>query len=483
MKPYKIILIVSLALVLLTPAISASEFSWVQNGTGYWAPAYELVSGNATTVCTGAAYLRTCEPVNASEYCYNLNDGTGSESFWSWNYAPIMTAWLNSKGTPHRFDLWIGCCGTNKVPCDSFAWIIPTSLDHVWSLASDPTSYPVPVCDFTATPASGSAPLSVTITDTSTNSTTARTWTIRHNSTGSVVTSGASSWIAMLNDDGNYDVGLAASNIFGNCTKFSPGYIQVNGTNPYIDVEIKDSSSGSMIQHAGVGIYDYTHTVWRNTTTNTGIVYYDSTGASYEYPLSVGQTVKLAAWATGFGTLYKDVTIQYNGQWHQPNAVQMLLIKNATLPSSGNATITVNVVSNANGGPLDGAYVLVTNNALLYGVSKLTTGGGSAVFSNIPAGDDYEILITKQGYNSATMYTDAPANVVTTVDVSLVLQGATPTPTGTITTTPTGTGTYDDRTDTEKMDALGSDALGWSFLILPLICVGIVFEIIKKMGK
>jgi len=85
------------------------------------------------------------------------------------------------------------------------------------------TSGSAPVADFSGTPTSGNAPLSVTFTDSSTNTPTSWSWTFGDSSTSTVQNPGHT-----YNAAGNYTVALTATNQYGNNTCTKNNYITVS---------------------------------------------------------------------------------------------------------------------------------------------------------------------------------------------------------------------------------------------------------------
>lgn len=91
-----------------------------------------------------------------------------------------------------------------------------------------------PVADFSATPLSGAAPLTVDFTDLSSNSPTGWNWTF-----GDGGTSSAQSPSYTYNAAGVYTVSLNATNSFGSDTKTVTDYITVTGT-PSVALHVND---------------------------------------------------------------------------------------------------------------------------------------------------------------------------------------------------------------------------------------------------
>jgi len=90
--------------------------------------------------------------------------------------------------------------------------------------AGNPPVANPPVAEFSATPTSGNAPLTVTFTDQSTNSPIYWRWTF-----GDGGTSTQQNPTHQYTTAGTYTVSLTATNACGNNTKTKTGYITVNG--------------------------------------------------------------------------------------------------------------------------------------------------------------------------------------------------------------------------------------------------------------
>ncbi|MFA4877621.1 MAG: PKD domain-containing protein [Methanoregula sp.] len=84
-----------------------------------------------------------------------------------------------------------------------------------------------PVANFTATPLSGKAPLTVTFTDTSSNAPTSWNWSF-----GDGATSAIQSPVHIYSNTGNYTIVLNATNVDGTGSLNQPGYISVSAASP-----------------------------------------------------------------------------------------------------------------------------------------------------------------------------------------------------------------------------------------------------------
>jgi PKD repeat protein len=102
------------------------------------------------------------------------------------------------------------------------------------------TVTPPPVANFTATPKTGTAPLTVQFNDTSTNSPTSWKWAYKNATVGwtqfSTVRNASYTFPA-----GTYDINHTATNTAGSDDEIKTGYITVSTAIPYIDVSISGS--------------------------------------------------------------------------------------------------------------------------------------------------------------------------------------------------------------------------------------------------
>lgn len=213
---------------------------------------------------------------------------------------------------------------------------------------------------------------------------------------------------------------------------YVPNAITVSSSaNISIQVHTLDGNAGGSLYGAEVGIFDYDGLVWsQNQTASSGYATFSYTGASNEHPLTVGKHVLIGASATGYRPGYVNLTIPYNGY-----ILPLPLYRTDILPSSGNATVVVNVVKNIDGSALQGASVFVENADLMLGIIKSTNAAGTISFVDLPSDGPYSLEVSKSGYQTASMMIEPPADEVTTIDISLVAIGATPTPTTTGTVT------------------------------------------------
>lgn len=114
--------------------------------------------------------------------------------------------------------------GTPSPPPDPFGTTNTSGTRNhsVWAVVGAAVS--VPVADFTGTPLSGTAPLSVTFADASTNIPTSWAWTF-----GDGGTSTSQNPTHSYTTPGTYTVVLVATNSAGSNTKTRTGYVSVGG--------------------------------------------------------------------------------------------------------------------------------------------------------------------------------------------------------------------------------------------------------------
>ncbi|MDD5188656.1 MAG: carboxypeptidase regulatory-like domain-containing protein [Methanoregula sp.] len=169
-----------------------------------------------------------------------------------------------------------------------------------------------------------------------------------------------------------------------------------------LTLDVRDAQTGYYVPAAEVGIKNTTSGIWQNTTTTTGTETFTTTANTY--PLSVGQPVTLAASKTGYNPASTFIHIPDNVYRAYLN-----LVPTTATPSPGYFSLQVSVVSDENGGPINGATVTVDDgstpliNELPSGQSKKTNTAGSAFFQNVPAGE-WQVTVTADNFASTTLY-------------------------------------------------------------------------------
>ncbi len=219
----------------LNPGVSADPNGYTCDGERWWGSNYGTTTANAA----GAV------DIIAPTICYTT-DILGAAGFRSGDYEPYFNG--TSCATPYA----AGVCALIKSKNPSFtpaqvkAQLTSTAQDivNVESVAGwDRYSgfgmvdinaavggggcSPVVSANFTGTPTSGAAPLTVNFTDTSTGSPTSWSWTF-----GDGGTSTAQNPSHVYASSGTFTVALTASNACGGNTNTKTGYITVTGGTP-----------------------------------------------------------------------------------------------------------------------------------------------------------------------------------------------------------------------------------------------------------
>jgi PKD repeat protein len=155
----------------------------------------------------------------------------------TWSIGKTLTIdYSNQPNFPNKVDIVFSGAGTMQVLLSSIYLgtmtptqtpvIIPTTPTPVTTLTTPPVG--APIANFTGTPISGTIPLTVTFTDSSTGTPTGWRWTF-----GDI---GAGNTSTLINPShtyttpGNYSVTLTVSNGGGSNTLVRTGYITVNST-------------------------------------------------------------------------------------------------------------------------------------------------------------------------------------------------------------------------------------------------------------
>jgi PKD repeat protein len=156
--------------------------------------------------------------------------------------APLSVQFTDqSTNTPTSWSWTFGDGNTSAVRNPSHTFTSPgsytvtlTATNSEGSNSEEKTGYititsgtVAPVAAFTASPTSGTAPLSVQFTDQSTNTPTSWSWTF-----GDGGTSAVQNPLHTFTSPGTYTVTLTATNSAGNDTEERTGYITVSGSQP-----------------------------------------------------------------------------------------------------------------------------------------------------------------------------------------------------------------------------------------------------------
>jgi len=139
---------------------------------------------------------------------------TNSPTSWAWTFGDSGTA--TTQNPSHTYSS-TGSFTVALTATNSYGNNTNTKNNYI-------TVGNAPVANFSGTPTTGTAPLAVTFTDSSTNSPTSWAWTF-----GDSGTSTAQNPSHTYSSAGNYTVALTATNAYGNNTNTKNNYISVTG--------------------------------------------------------------------------------------------------------------------------------------------------------------------------------------------------------------------------------------------------------------
>ena len=175
-----------------------------------------------------------------------------------------------------------------------------------------------PIANFTGTPTSGTAPLTVQFNDTSTGSPTSWTWDF-----GDGETATDQNPTHMYTAAGTYDVSLTVANLVGTGWINRTAYINVSDLNPELIIDIKDIDTNELIPNATIRLGDYSHGEVQTVTTPNGTVTFNSSGTNNQYPLVIGNTYYVGGSAPGYIGLETNVTFLIDGQQETVNLTKV----------------------------------------------------------------------------------------------------------------------------------------------------------------
>jgi hypothetical protein len=265
---------------------------------------------------------------------------------------------------------------------------------------------------FTGSPSYGFNPLLVNFT-----ASTGKTYYRWNFGDGTIVNGTSSSVLHTYTMNGKFTVKLEAySGVYGWANYTRSEYITV--TDPsgvVINVDIKDSISGALIQDTSVGIQNRSTGVWRNSTAPTGLIYYDSTDPNFLYPLSVNQSITIAASKTGYSPAVSTFSIPYDNY-----RAYLYLVPSSVVNATGSGTVVATVVRNSNGLPVPGTSVVLDT-----GQMGMTNSAGAVTLQNVSAGTRYA-TVTNPGYQTTKQSFTLAAGETKMVLIQILLDGETP---------------------------------------------------------
>lgn len=157
-------------------------------------------------------------------------------------------------------------------------------------------------------------------------------------------------------------------------------------------VNVRDSSTTYYLTDFSFGIRNVSSGTWRNSTQESGYLFFDSTGANYEYPISINESISIEASKPGYQSAAKTFIVT-----HDTFEVTLLLRNlNNTAPSAGNGTLIVAVSDKKTGSMIPGASVSLEEN----GQTGITNAAGAITFRSITA-RTYTIGVIASGYQAA----------------------------------------------------------------------------------
>lgn len=283
------------------------------------------------------------------------------------------------------------------------------------SVSHDAIVLPVaPIANFTATPITGTSPLNVVFTDTSTNTPTSWEWTFGDGQFYSNV----SQITHTYQNPGIYSPSLTVINGAGTSNKTIPNYIIVTTQNGlHLIVNSLDAETGYEITSSTIGIQNKTSNIWWNLSTPTGGAFFQSTDVAGIYSLSQNQNVTVGASAYGYLPSFEEIKILQDNQ-----EVNLHLTKTSQTPTNGNWNLLVKLVRNLDGQPVCSATVKVitgVNGPGVYEGSPVCSTGVVSFF-NLSASASASIEVIAQGYKSAGAFTPVVPNSTQQITIQMV---------------------------------------------------------------
>jgi len=199
------------------PGHTPYEKMWVYDN--WYGPVRNIT---VTTPAPVAAFTATPRSGTAPLTVVFKDTSANSPTSWIWNFGDGSTVNATKKDPVHTYaqagNYTVSLNATNVGGSNT-----KTSASYIT------VTTPAPVAAFTATPRSGTAPLTVLFKDTSTNSPTSWIWNFGD---GSTVNATKKDPVHTYTKAGNYTVSLNATNVGGSNTKTSASYITVKTPAP-----------------------------------------------------------------------------------------------------------------------------------------------------------------------------------------------------------------------------------------------------------
>ena len=168
---------------------------------------------------------------------------------------------------------------------------------YLYLSSSPPPTPPAPVANFSASPTTGVAPLTVNFTDSSTNSPTSWAWDIDNSGTTDYTTQNPTH---VYSSAGTYAVKLTASNSSGSDEEIKTSYIVVSSTPPTVTTPVANFSASvtSGVAPLTVNFTDSSTnspTSWAWDIDNSGTTDYTTQNPTHVYTSTGTYSVKLTA--------------------------------------------------------------------------------------------------------------------------------------------------------------------------------------------
>ncbi len=383
--------------------------SHVYTAAGSYAVSLTAANSGGSDLCSKGNYITVSQPIPAANFSATPTAGapplsvaftdasTNGPTAWSWDFGDGGTDTVQS---PSHTYTSAGTYTVTLTAANSGGSNTNTKANYI--TASNP-----PVANFSGTPTSGTAPLSVTFTDSSTNSPTAWSWAF-----GDGKTSTAQNPSHTYTTAGTYSVTLTATNVGGGslpCTQ--TGYIVVAGGLQTPICQINCGTTTPVPPYVGDEYYSAGSTSGTGTTISTS-------GVSNPAPMAVYQTARwgnLTYTVPGL-TPNASYTVRLHfaeSYWAQAGQRKFNVSINGTqvlsnfdiLATAGGANIALaqQFAATADGsGRIAIVLTSVVDNAEVSGIEVLTDGGSAPVanFTGSP---------TSGAAPLAVMFTDSSA--------------------------------------------------------------------------
>jgi PKD repeat protein len=251
---------------------------------------------------------------------------TNSPTSWAWTFGDSGTSTAQSPS--HQYtsagDYTVGLTATNSAGSDT-----ETKTNYI-SVSTAPQP---PVADFSGSPTSGNAPLTVNFTDLSTNSPTSWSWTF-----GDSGTSTSENPSHQYTSAGDYTVSLTATNAGGSDTETKTNYISVSTAPPpapVADFSGSPTSGNAPLTVSFTDLSTNTPTSWSWNFGDSGTS--TAENPSHQYTSAGDYTVSLTA--TNAGGSDTETKTNYISVSTAPPPAPVADFSGS--PTSGNAPLTL----------------------------------------------------------------------------------------------------------------------------------------------